>query len=73
MEYEGGVVFQITDVKRFLISVRRLREKGYSVILDEKPRILHKSTGEVIPLIEENGMFLIEAWFKASGFTRQGK
>ena len=63
---KSGITFQVTDVRRALVSARRLREKGNNVILDEKPRIINKATGKVIPLTVKDGMFLLDIWVRES-------
>ena len=71
-----GITFQITDVRRPLISASRLRKKGYDVLLTAQPKLVNRQTGERIPLVEDNGLFVLNIWAPASevsGFARPGK
>ena len=79
--YEGGkdvmgLVFQVTDVKKLLLAVRRLVEKGNRVVLsagDGESYIQNVSSKIKIPIVKKGGSFVIEANFvkKAVDFARR--
>ena len=57
-----GVTFQVTDVKKPLLAVRRLAERGSSVSFGPSPEdncIINKRTGVVIPMEKRGGSFAI--------------
>lgn len=69
------IVFQVTDVTRPLISVKKIMKAGNFVYLDNNPRIVHKATGKITPLVEKNGMHMLEMYVDMSHgpvFTGQG-
>ena len=80
-KYEGGecrdpvgLKFQVTDVRKPLLAVRRLVEKGNKVVLaggDGESYILNEPTGVKIPIKKKGGSFVIEAHFVLKGFQRQ--
>jgi hypothetical protein len=80
-QYEGGkdvvgITFQVTDVKKPLLAVRRLVEKGNKVVLsanEGESYIQNLATKVKIPVKKKGGSFVIEAKFvkKAEGFARQ--
>jgi hydrogenase maturation factor HypE len=68
----------VTDVKKPLLAVRRLVEKGNTVVLaegDGESFIQHTASKTRIPVKKKGGSFVIEAHFVAQvgslGFTRQ--
>ena len=77
-KYEGGEMadpvglrFQVTDVRKPLLAVRRLVEKGNKVILaggDGESYIMNEVTGVKIPIKKKGGSFVIEAHFVMRGF-----
>ena len=61
-----GLKFQVTDVRKPLLAVRRLVEKGNKVVLagdDEESFIMNKATKVKIPVRKKGGAFVIEAHF----------
>ena len=78
-----GLKFQVTDVKKPLLAVRRLVEKGNVVSFGPKPDqhyIRNIATGRKIEMEKKGGAFVIKAHFMkemadasstATGFTRQ--
>ena len=72
-KYDGGeskdpidLKFQVTDVRKPLLAVRRLVEKGNKVVLagdDEESFIMNKATKVKIPVKKKGGAFVIEAHF----------
>ena len=68
-----GLRFQVTDVRRPLLAVRRLVERGNTVVMSEKvggSYIENKATQVRIPIVKKAGSFVIEAQF-VKGFTGQ--
>ncbi len=77
-----GLTFQVTDVKKPLLAVRRLVERGNVVSFGPGPSenyIMNVETGKKIPMEKRGGSFVIKAHFVKeigakeveSGFTRQ--
>jgi hypothetical protein len=73
-----GLKFQVTDVRKPLLSVRRLTEKGNTVQFSDEPGecyILNKATGKKIPMEKRGASFIIKARFVKAvgcqGFPRQ--
>ena len=77
-KYEGGETadpvglrFQVTDVRKPLLAVRRLVEKENKVVLaggDGESYIMNEATGVKIPIKKKGGSFVIEAHFVMRGF-----
>ena len=66
-----GLKFQVTDVKRPLLAVRRLVEKGNTVVMSEKGSYIENKTTRIrIPMVKKAGSFVIEAQF-VKDFTGQ--
>ena len=80
-KYEGGekrdpigIRFQVTDVRKPLLAVRRLVEKGNMVVLageGEESYIMNRETKVKIPVKKKGGSFVIEAHFVKQGFMGQ--
>ena len=77
-----GLKFQVTDVRKPLLAVRRLVEKGNVVSFGPDYAdnyILNKTTGKMIPMERKGGSFVIKAHFAAeveapdAGFTRRAR
>ena len=78
-----GLRFQVTDVKKPLLAVRRLVERGHVVSFGPGPEdnyIQNVETSKKIPMEKRGGSFVIKAHFvkeiceakgAESGFTRQ--
>jgi len=65
-ETKVGMKFQVTDVKKPLLAVRRLVERGNVVCFGSEPGesyIKHKETGQKIPMEKQGGSFVIKAHF----------
>lgn len=63
-----GLKFQVTDVHKPLLAVRRLVEKGNVVSFGPEPNenfILNKSTGKKIMMEKKGGSFVVKANFVA--------
>ena len=61
-----GLTFQVTDVKKPLLAVRRLVEKGNKVVLsgvDGESYIQNEQSKVKVPLKKKGGSFVIEAHF----------
>jgi cellular nucleic acid-binding protein len=77
--YDGGEVpikakFQVTDVGKPLMSVRRVVESGNTVILSNNPGescIINNEKNLWIPIAKKGNNFVIEAQYVKKGFTRQ--
>jgi hypothetical protein len=68
-----GLKFQVTDVKKPLLAVRRLVEKGNVVMLSSvegESYVYNKEAKLKIPIVKKGGSFVIEAEF-VQGFTGQ--
>ena len=68
-----GLKFQVADVKRPLLAVRRLVERGNTVVMSNREGgsfIENKETKVRIPIVKKAGSFVIEAEFVRS-FTGQ--
>ena len=66
-----GLRFQVTDVRKPLLAVRRLVEKGNKVVLaggENESYIMNEATGVKIPIKKKGGSFVIEAHFVTKGF-----
>ena len=78
-----GLRFQVTDVKKPLLAVRRLVERGNVVSFGPGPNdnyIQNIETSKKIPMEKRGGSFVIQAHFvkemcggAESGFTRQAR
>ena len=73
-----GIKFQVTDVKKPLLAVRRLVEKGCTVTMangEGESFIMNKETRVKIPVVKKGGIVVIEARFvkkaMAEGSARQ--
>jgi hypothetical protein len=69
-----GIKFQVTDVRKPLLAVRRLVEKGNTVVLaagDGESYIQNEATKVKIPIKKKGGSFVIEAHFVMKGFQGQ--
>ena len=69
-----GPKFQVTDVRKPLLAVRRLVLKGNKVVLagdDEESFIMDKATKVKIPVKKKGGAFVIEAHFVKRVFAGQ--
>ena len=68
-----GLKFQVTDVKKPLLAVRRLVEKGNVVVLAEvegESCIMNKEATVRVPIVKKGGSFVVEAEF-VRGFTER--
>ena len=61
-----GLKFQVTDVKKPLLAVRRLVENGNVVVLSDvenESYIVNREAKVRIPIVKKGGSFVIEADF----------
>ena len=66
------MTFQVTDVRKPLLSVRRLVEKGSVVSFgpgEGDSFIYHPQSQVRIPLVKQGGAFVIKARFVKAGLT----
>ena len=62
-----GLTAQVCDVNKALLSVSRLVKQGHRVVFDDDNSFVEdKITGERMWLTEENGMYALTLWVKAS-------
>jgi hypothetical protein len=69
-----GMKFQVTDVRKPLLAVRRLVERGNTVVLSEGESYIENKAAKIkIPLAKKGGSFVLEARFvmNVAGFARQ--
>ena len=68
-----GLKFQVTDVKKPLLAVRRLVEKGNVVVLSDvegESSFMNNEVKVRIPIVKKGGSFVVEAEF-VRGFTER--
>ena len=60
-----GLKFQVTDVRKPLLAVRRLVERGNTVVLADEggESYVRTAAGQKIPVVKKGGSFVIEADF----------
>ena len=63
--------FKAGKVGRPLVSVAKLIDAGFEVILTRKASFIkNQSTGERFNLVREGGMFVLKMWVRVQSFTR---
>ena len=76
MSAEGvsrGLISQVTDINKPLLSVRKVVKAGHRVVFDhDNSYIEDRSTGERMGLREDGGMYVLKLWVKKSGFAGRG-
>ena len=65
---ERGIVAQVADVNKGLLSVSRMVRSGHRVVFGDDSYIEDKATGERMWLEDEGGMFSLTLWVHAGGF-----
>ena len=63
--------FQICDVTRVLGSVSKIAKANNEVNMDKAGGKISDSNGDEIKIEIENGFYVVKAFVKAAGFTRQ--
>ena len=69
-----GVVFQVSDVHKPLMSVGAMADAGYEVLFKKEGGYMcDMDTGELIPLTRKGNLYTLKAWVCAAdaSFTRQ--
>ena len=61
---ERGIVAQVADVNKALLSVSRMVKFGHRVVFDAESYVEDKTTGEKMWLTEEGGMYALRLWVK---------
>ena len=65
---------QVCDVDRALLSVRRCVQAGNKVVFAASGSYIEdEASGEVMPLKEQGGMYMLKLWVKAQGFGGQAE
>jgi len=65
---------QVCDVNRALLSVHRCVQAGNKVVFAASGSYIEDETsGEVMPLKEQGGMYMLKLWVKAQGFGGQAE
>ena len=59
-----GLIAQVADVNKALLSVSRLVKGGHRVVFDEESYIEDKQSGERMWLREDKGMYALTLWVK---------
>ena len=69
-----GIVFQVSDVHKPLMSVGSMADAGYECLLRKNGGVMRDiDTGECIPLVRRGNLYVLSAWVKYADadFTRQ--
>ena len=67
------MIAQVCDVNKGLLSVSRVIHNGSRVVFDSDGSYIEdKTNGEVINLVERNGMFMMKLWAKKDFKGRAG-
>ena len=68
----ASIIFQVAGINKPLLSVSKLIDEGWRVVLDEEGcYMLHKRSKKTIVMKRERGVFVIDAFVEpASGFSR---
>ena len=69
-----GIVFQVSDVHKPLMSVGSMADAGFECLLGKNGGVMRDvDTGECIPLTRHGNLYVLRAWVKSADadFTRQ--
>jgi hypothetical protein len=69
-----GIIFQVSDVHKPLMSVGSMADAGYECLLRKDGGIMRDTdTGECIPIIRRGNLYVLRAWVKSADadFTGQ--
>ena len=69
-----GIVFQVSDVHKPLMSVGAMADAGYECLMGKDGGMMRDvDTGERIPLLRRGNLYVLRAWVKSADadFTRQ--
>ena len=65
---ERSITAQVTNVNKPLLSVSQICGKDHRVVFDKEASYTEdKTIGEVIPMIEKNGTYVIQCWVHNDG------
>ena len=68
-----GIVFQVTDVHKPLLSVGAMCDAGYECLMSRRGGFMRdETTGEIIPLIRRGNLFVLQAWVRSADGTPFG-
>ena len=59
-----GIVAQVCDVHRPLMSVKRMCKVGHRVVFDDEESYVENKSREHITITEEDGDYVLDAWVK---------
>ena len=65
--HRRGIVAQVCDVTKPLLSVRRVVEKGGTVVFAKGGGYIEDAQGERIWMEEKQGMYVVKVWVKRDG------
>ena len=68
-----GIVFQVTDVHKPLMSVGAMCDAGYECLMSKAGGFMRDiDTGEMIPLVRRGNLYVLQAWVRSSDGTPFG-
>ena len=62
----------VANVRKALISVGKLEDAGYDVILGRNPRLVHIKSGQVTKLKRRGGVYVLDLWIQIGKAGAQG-
>lgn len=65
---ERRVVAQVCGVNKSLLSVRKVVGEGGTVVFKKGYGWIEDDAGEILWLIEKDGMYIVKVWVKKKGF-----
>jgi hypothetical protein len=68
-----GIVFQVTDVHKPLMSVGAMCDAGYECLMSKEGGFMRDAeTGEMIPLTRRGNLYVLQAWVRTAEGTPFG-
>ena len=62
-----GIIFQVSDVHKPLMSVGAMADAGYECLLSKQGGFMRDvDTGEMIPLTRRGNLYVLKAWVRAA-------
>ena len=62
-----GIVFQVTDVHKPLMSVAHMADAGFECLLAKDGGVMRDvDTGETIPLVRRGNLYFLRAWVRSA-------
>ena len=62
-----GIVFQVTDVHKPLMSVGAMCDAGYECLMSKEGGFMRDAeTGEMIPLTRRGNLYVLQAWVRTA-------